>query len=226
MVGIQPKADDVTKTADSAVAVALAGAPDWRVYPPLTLGPILTVSLAQFVEHGYDATTVRTIARQVGVTVPALYYHFENKQAILVALLDHAMTTVSCHVDAAIAEAGEAGDAPAERFAAIVEAVVLYMAHHRDLAFLDSERRALTPTNRARYVAHRDRLEQKLRETIEAGRRSGVFRTDDAASCGRAILSMCQGIAGWYRPDGPDTPEGTAARYVRIALAAVEYTGR
>jgi AcrR family transcriptional regulator len=223
MVGIQPKADDVTKTADSAVAVALAGAPDWRVYPPLTLGPILTVALAQFVEHGYDATTVRTIAKEVGVTVPALYYHFENKQAILVALLDHAMTTVSSHVDAAIAEAGEA---PAERFAAIVEAVVLYMAHHRDLAFLDSERRALTPANRARYVAHRDQLEQKLRETIETGRRSAVFRTDDAATCGRAILSMCQGIAGWYRPDGPDTPEGTAARYVRIALAAVEYTGR
>jgi len=65
-----------------------------------------------------------------------------------------------------------------------------------------------------------------LRETIEAGRRRGVFGTDDAATCGRAILSMCQGIAGWYRPDGPDTPEGTAARYVRIALGAVEYTGR
>jgi AcrR family transcriptional regulator len=223
MAGIQPKADDVTKTADSAVATAPAGAPDWRVYPPLALGPILEAALAQFVEHGYDATTVRTIAKQVGVTVPALYYHFENKQAILVALLDHAMATVSAHLDAAIAEAGEA---PAERLAAIVEAVVLYMARHRDLAFLDSERRALTPANRARYVAHRDRLEQKLRETIETGRRSGAFRTDDAASCGRAILSMCQGIAGWYRPDGPDTPEGTAARYVRIALAAAEYTGR
>jgi AcrR family transcriptional regulator len=223
MVAIQRKADDVTKIGDSAVPVKPAGAPDWRVYPPLTLGPILKVALAQFVEHGYDATTVRTIAKEVGVTVPALYYHFENKQAILVALLDPAMNTVSSHVDAAIAEAG---DAPVERFAAIVEAVALYMAHHRDLAFLDAERRALTPPNRARYVAHRDRLEQKLRETIETGRRRGVFRTDEAATCGRAILSMCQGIAGWYRPDGPDTPEGTAARYVRIALAAVEYTGR
>jgi AcrR family transcriptional regulator len=213
----------MSQTADSGVAMAPAGAANWRVYPPLALTPILEVALAQFVEHGYDATTVRTIAKEVGVTVPALYYHFENKQAILVALLDHAMATVSSHVDAAIAEAG---DAPAERFAAIVEAVVLYMAHHRDLAFLDCERRALTPPNRARYVAHRDRLELKLRETIEAGRRGGVFRTDDSASCGRAILAMCQGIAGWYRPDGPDTAEGTAARYVRIALAAVEYTGR
>ena len=211
------------QTADSAVTMTPASAANWRVYPPLTLSPILTVALTQFVEHGYDATTVRTIAREVGVTVPALYYHFENKQAILVALLDHAMATVSSHVDAAIAETGEA---PVDRFAAIVEAVVLYMAYHRDLAFLDSERRALTPANRARYVAHRDRLEQKLRETIEAGRRFGAFGTEDAATCGRAILSMCQGIAGWYRPDGPDTPEGTAARYVRIALAAVEHTGR
>ncbi|MEU1597072.1 TetR/AcrR family transcriptional regulator [Streptomyces sp. NPDC005708] len=192
---------------------------DWRTYPPVELSPILEVALGQIVEHGYNATTVRTIAREVGVTVPALYYHFENKQAILVALLDYAMTTVTSHLDAALAEVGPD---PVARLSAIVEAIVLYMAHHRDLAFLDSERRALTPDNLAHYVAHRDRIEQELRAAIEQGCAAGVFHTPIPEACGRAILSMCQGIAGWYRPDGPQTPEDTAADYIRIALSAVE----
>ena len=31
-------------------------------------------------------------------------------------------------------------------------------------------------------------------------------------------------LAGWFRPGGPKTPAETAADYVRIALASVEYT--
>ncbi|WP_211340885.1 TetR/AcrR family transcriptional regulator [Xylanimonas allomyrinae] len=197
--------------------------PSWRDFPPLSLPPILRATLDQVVAHGYDATSVRTIARQVGVTVPALYYHFENKQAMLAALLDHAMSIVSSHVDTALDEAGED---PARQFAAMIEAICLYVAHHPDLAFLDSERRALTGDGLARYVAHRDRIERRLRAIIENGCAASVFATPDPEGCGRAILSMCQGIAGWYRPDGSDAPQDVARRYVAIALAAVEHVAR
>ncbi|MEU4422167.1 TetR/AcrR family transcriptional regulator [Actinoplanes sp. NPDC024001] len=192
---------------------------EWTHYPALELPPILAVSLDQIVRHGYDATSVRKIAGEVGVTVPALYYHFANKQAILMALLDHAMQIVTSHVDAALEEAG---NDPVARLSGAVEAIVLYMAHHRDLAFLDSERRSLTPGNLERYVRHRDRIEGLLRETIVSGCRAGVFRTENPTACGRAILAMCQGVAGWFQPGGPQTAEESAADYVRIALAAVQ----
>lgn len=193
---------------------------NWREFPPLELSPILRVALAQIVAHGYDATSVRAIANEVGVTVPALYYHFENKQAMLTALLERAMAIVSRHVEAALKDAG---DDPVSRLVAIVEAIVLYSCHHRDVAFLDSERRSLTPENLAHYVTQRDRVEGQLREIISSGRTAGVFATDDPRMCGRAILTMCQGVAGWYDPAGPDTPEDVASTYARIALGAVEH---
>jgi AcrR family transcriptional regulator len=153
------------------------------------------------------------------VTVPALYYHFANKQAILVALLNHAITTVTTHIDGAVAEAGAD---PVKRLCAIVEAIALYSAHYREVAVLDAERRSLTAENLAAYIARRDQIERELRQTIESGCRHGVFRTNDSDTCGRAILSMCQGISVWYRPDSPRSPEETAAQYARIALAVVE----
>ena len=55
--------------------------------PPLTRDRILDAALALFAEKGYDATSMREIAEQLGMTKAALYYHFEGKDAIVLALL-------------------------------------------------------------------------------------------------------------------------------------------
>ncbi len=47
---------------------------------------ILDVALDLFNEHGYDKTSLREIADALGFTKAALYYHFERKEDILVAL--------------------------------------------------------------------------------------------------------------------------------------------
>ena len=49
---------------------------------------ILEASLARFVVAGYRGTSVREIADDVGVTQPALYYHFGSKDGILAALIE------------------------------------------------------------------------------------------------------------------------------------------
>jgi AcrR family transcriptional regulator len=49
---------------------------------------ILDVSAELFVEQGYDGTSLREIAEQLGVTKAALYYHFSSKDQILRALLE------------------------------------------------------------------------------------------------------------------------------------------
>jgi len=47
---------------------------------------ILDVALDLFTEQGYDGTSLRQIAEQLGVTKAAIYYHFESKEDILMAL--------------------------------------------------------------------------------------------------------------------------------------------
>ena len=49
---------------------------------------ILTAAKKLFLREGYNATTIRRIADEVGVSAPALYLYFKDKEAIMLALCD------------------------------------------------------------------------------------------------------------------------------------------
>ena len=51
-----------------------------------TRNSILDAALTLFDEQGYTQTTLSSVARKAGVTRGAIYWHFENKDEILVAL--------------------------------------------------------------------------------------------------------------------------------------------
>lgn len=51
---------------------------------------ILDVARRLFTEHGYEATSLREIADELGFTKAALYYHFQSKEQILTALCEPA----------------------------------------------------------------------------------------------------------------------------------------
>jgi len=50
---------------------------------------IYDVALKLFAEKGYKATTVREIARNVGIQQSAIYNHFKNKEAILDEIINN-----------------------------------------------------------------------------------------------------------------------------------------
>lgn len=47
---------------------------------------IRSTAMALFTERGYDKTSLREIAEQLGVTKAALYYHFRTKEDIVVSV--------------------------------------------------------------------------------------------------------------------------------------------
>lgn len=191
---------------------------DWRHYEPLDLTPILAGALEAFYEHGFHGTTVRDIARRVGLTVPALYYHHENKEGVFTALLEVGTGDVAWRVRAAAAAGGQR---PRARFVNVVEALVLHTTQRLRLSALDLELRHLSPGNRRRYAARRKEIEDLLLGIVQQGVREGVFSAAVPEETARAVLGMCQSISRWYRPDGPLSPSDVADRYVTIALRTV-----
>ena len=62
---------------------------------------ILAVALDLFAEHGFAGTSIRTLARNVGLSESSLYSHFDSKEAIYTALIDeHGPATSAIRLDA------------------------------------------------------------------------------------------------------------------------------
>ena len=55
---------------------------------------ILIAAKELFLREGYEATTIRRIADVVGVSAPALYLYFKDKDAIMLALCDQTFSSL------------------------------------------------------------------------------------------------------------------------------------
>ena len=55
----------------------------------MTKDRILEVSIDLFSQFGYDGVSIRQIAGEVGIRESSIYNHYQNKQAILKAILDY-----------------------------------------------------------------------------------------------------------------------------------------
>jgi AcrR family transcriptional regulator len=166
---------------------------------------------------GYHATSVRDIAKRVQVTVPALYYHHENKEAILVALLDRSIEAVIVLCRDAL-ERG--GDDPVARFSNLVECLVRFMLNSTTTAQLDAEIRSLSPESRREYVAKRHEIQSMLTDVLREGVRAGVFADQDPDETTLALLGMIRSVASWYRPGGRRSVTEIANAYVLISARA------
>lgn len=59
-----------------------------RAYSSGRREQLIAVAAELFLQHSYDAVTVEMIAARAGITGPGLYRHFQNKQAVLIAVLE------------------------------------------------------------------------------------------------------------------------------------------
>ena len=154
-----------------------------------------------FAERGYHGTSMRDLGRELGLHGSSLYSHVASKEDLLVDVVQRAADLFE-----ASAAAATALEAPAdERLRALIAGHVDVLLDHLDEArtFLN-EARSLDEPHRRRVLEHRDRYEERFREVLREGVRTGVFRADlDPTVTGILILSVLNSIDRWYRPNGP-----------------------
>ncbi len=169
-------------------------------------------------ERGYHGTSLRDVARAVGVQMSSLYYYHESKQALLVAIMER----TTADLIAVVAEAMDAASSPRERLIAGMRAHVLFHATRRKENFIaDSEIRSLEPAERKAIVAMREQYEQLFAQVLEDGRASGAFVELDAPVTLAGLFAMLNGVAVWYRPRGRLSLEQIADQYCAIFLNGV-----
>ena len=168
----------------SSTAVADAPTQEQAPTEPLsTRERILDVALDLFIEKGFDKTSLREIAEQLGVTKAALYYHFASKEDILMAL--H-LRLHEFGLDALNELSGE--EPTPERWAHLLDKIVDQMLAHRKIFLLHQRNEAaLEALHREEHDTQHQDLQASFQRVLSDERLSVRDRVRMAASFGAVL---------------------------------------
>lgn len=89
-----------------------------------TRGALLDAAIAEFAAHGFEGASTRSIAARAGTHQPQINYHFESKDELWRAAVDHVFSKLADAVDAPEPAAFTGGEVTREGFAAVLRAIV------------------------------------------------------------------------------------------------------
>lgn len=161
-----------------------------------TAAAILAAAEDLFAEKGFEGTTLRDVATRVGIRIPSLYNHFENKEALYGAVLERGLSPILEMLSTLVAKSEVADDTDEPDPRAIIEWIV---------AVLDA-RPQLPRLLLRETLAGGNRLTPELRDWI-----APIFeRAGEAASRGAAttrwqpeqipqlVLAIYHVVIGYY----------------------------
>ena len=145
---------------------------------------LIAAAARLFAQHGYHAVGINDISGELGLTGPAFYRHYPSKEAVLVAVLDDAITS---HLQE-VGDLARATPDPLEALEAIISNHVGFVFDQTaNIVTWRTEFRSLPPTDR-----HRLRYLQRL-YTEEWVRTVNLIRPELDIE---QIRTMCQGAIG------------------------------
>lgn len=180
---------------------------------------ILLESARLFREKGYLATSIRDIGDALDITSAALYYHFKNKEELLLAIMLVALEELRTAVDAAISAETE----PNQRIKAAMRTHLRISVEYQDFAIvLLQEARHLSGEALERVVAERDSYERIWKQLFRDARATGQYRDDvDIRLLRLLTFGAINLVVTWYRKSGAYQPEEIADQLFMIATEGV-----
>jgi AcrR family transcriptional regulator len=152
-----------------------------------------------FAQRGYAGTSLQDVADAVGLTRPALYHYFSNKDELLARLVSE----VTAEAATGIGELARRSDLSADRkVREIVQNIVRSNGLHAERFQLLIRSEADLPEEvRAIYEMNRKSVLRSLTQVIEDGLGTGVFRPQSPRLAALGVLGVANWVAWWYRPD-------------------------
>ena len=156
---------------------------------------IVRATIRCLARAGYSGLTMKTVAREAGVSQGILHYYFADKRAILVAALDAVTADLDRRV--AAAQARGARDARA-RLRALVTACLRLALEEREfwVVFVEfwgemMHDARLREINAALYR----RMRRQIGALVAEGIRAGTFRRVDTVQAAAVILALLDGVS-------------------------------
>ena len=160
---------------------------------------IIRNSARLFREKGFPATSIRDIGDSMAITSAALYYHFKNKDEVLLGIMQQGLVLVN----KAVVRATQSEQDTLSQLKAAVRAHLQVSLENQDFAaVLLQDVRHLRPDSRKLVVQQRDAYEKVWADLLERAAPEGVLRAGlDLHLLRLMILGTLNLVVGWYRPE-------------------------
>jgi AcrR family transcriptional regulator len=156
---------------------------------PETYEKILSTACRLFVKQGYTATSMRQVAKSAGIGKATIYYHFPDKQSIVMALLQRNIK----RMEEALRLVRSESD-PRRRIQVAAEASIDFLFESADI--LQVARREV-PGGRDQmqggFAAFFQEYMALLTDAIQRGIEQGIFRPVNPTDAARVLMTMIQG---------------------------------
>lgn len=168
---------------------------------------LLDAAALLFAHKGFHATSMRDIAREVGMLPGSMYYHFGSKEELLLAVYGEGVRRIAAHVDAAV----ERVDDPWRRLEAACTAHLEMLLDRSDFArVLIRARPEEAEGVRAQMVELRESYERRFRALIDE---LDLPPDADRHYLRLMLIGAMNAVWGWYR-EGGDPPATIARRFL------------
>jgi|SRR5579859_3485254 len=180
---------------------------------------VRAAALRLFKEKGYHATSMRDIAREVGINKGSLYSYITTKEDLLIPVFEQAMAVLLAQIEQVTADRSLR---PTDRLRRAVHAHVIAVADNLDvLTVYLSEWRQLAAESLTTVRSHRERYAALFLQILQDGVDSGEFRAMDTRIVMLGMIGMCNYLFRWYRPDGRLHPDQIADELIELVMQGV-----
>lgn len=188
-----------------------------------TSGKVLLAAISLFATRGYNACSMREIAKAVNIGAPAIYNHYDAKTDILIAALDYVLSTFY----AAILK-HPIPRSPEDALFCVLRRHVLFAVMNRTFAraaasILNPElmTRELPEEARVKYTLAMKEYRIILKELIEQSvPQDARIDTELQAFLVHQIVDRA---GEWYEPDSPLDPADVADQTLELVARMLKF---
>ncbi len=179
---------------------------------------IIVAAAAVFAEHGYANTTMNMIAKRLDWHTAGLYYYFENKDALVEALLRYTSHRLANEANKALDELGDA--APLDRVKTMIRSHAMTVMRGDSVGTAYQKiYKQVSPELQAHTLDAPRAFARLWQGVIDEAVESGDLRGDISARLLRLLLlGSIAWIPDWFKPKGPNSPEEISDALVALFL--------
>jgi AcrR family transcriptional regulator len=172
-----------------------------------------------FASAGYNGTSVRDIAAEVGIEAASLYSHFPGKDVLLKEICFEKAKAF----EAALAEVNDLYFNAEEKLRmAITNHVSIITSDINAAHVFLNEWKQLKEEDLQAFKTLRHNYEEAFKQIITDGENENIFHESDKQFAVLTILSSVNWISEWYRPEGKLKPKEIADKITDFILKGLK----